>query len=125
MNAKQALVRLQKLWGKHAGFQDNKKTTSPELREAAHKARRAAKSGKDMAEAALTARRETILAGDLEYQRLKAKYQEARKAMDLAPWPGYRYSAGIIGSMFFTVKARADNLDELVAIAESKDKTAA
>ncbi len=120
MNATQALTHLRKAWGKDAGFKDHKCPTSPESRDAAHVARREAKARKDEAEAAMLARRDATLAADAEYQQLKAAYKKAQEALEAAPWPGYRYSGGTVGSMFFSVKAEADTLDELVEKARAK-----
>jgi len=123
MNATQALTKLRKLLGPKAGIQDDKRPSSPELREAAAIERRAAKERKGTCEELLNARRKEILAADVEYQRLRAEFDVARIALEKAPWPHYyRYTAGTVSSLFFSVRCQADTLAELVAEVEKKQR---
>lgn len=115
MNKKQALSKISKLLGKHAAIQDHKLPSSDESRAAAHIARQAANEQKRIAAAALNDRREQLLTQDAEYQRLLTIFNECQRAVFAAGGFGYyRYSAGTLGSLFFSVKAQADTLEDLV-----------
>lgn len=122
MNIKQAHAKIAKLLGKRAAIQDHKRPSSDEQRAAAHAAMRAARERRKVAESAMNARRDALLSADPEWQRHAAEYRAAGVALEAAgDWHYFRYSAGVVGSMFFSVTAEADNLDELVAkVCEAK-----
>lgn len=124
MNTTQAMTQLRKLLGPKAGLRDTKKPTSPELREEQRARRLIVNAQKKEAEEALEARRKAVLAADPEYQRLHAAWRAARDLQEMTPHGTcHRYTAGIVGSMFFVVKAEADTLDELVT--KCRDQKAA
>jgi hypothetical protein len=114
MTLAKALTELRKVLGKKAGIRDNKIQSSPELRNAANAAIGVAVTQKNAAEAAMRARRDEILANDEEYQRLLCAYEDAQQKRRKCNGPSYRYTAGIVGDLFFYVKAEADTLAELL-----------
>lgn len=109
-----ALTRLQKTLGKNAGIQDDKRPSSPELREQQRAQRIAARAAFETAKIALDLRRAEVLAADARYVALKREYEAALKAREAAPHPSFRYCAGTASTLFFSVKAEADTLEELV-----------
>lgn len=115
MNATQALTALRKLLGPKAGIQDSGKASSPEQRAAERELYLARKAIKDAAAAAMTSRREAILAADSEYQRRRAEHDAARALLEKTGHGyRYRYMAGTLGALFFTVEAEGDTLQEVV-----------
>jgi hypothetical protein len=76
---------LRKLLGPKAAIRDHRRPSSPEQRDAAAAARRAAKEKRDAALAAVEARKEAILSADAEYQRLRQEFQAARVAHERLP----------------------------------------
>lgn len=115
MNMTQALRKITVLLGNRAGIKDYKRPSSQEQRDKDRAARLVAKAHKEQCEQAMVARRKAILDADTDYQRLVAEYNAASKAKDAIPFAHYRYCAGTSSSLFFTVAAEADTLDELVA----------
>jgi hypothetical protein len=109
-----AIAELRKLLGPKAAIRDHRRPSSPEQRDAAAAARRAAKEKRDAALAAVEARKEAILSADAEYQRLRQEFQEARVAHERLPRPEYRFECGVASALFFTIKAEADNLQDLI-----------
>ncbi len=125
VNATQALTRLRKLLGPKAGYQDGKRPSSQEQRDAAHKARVAVNERARIAREAMEERRADILSADVEYQRLKNEFATVRAEQERTPHGGYyRYSAGRVngvgGISFFHQEAEADTLVELVEKVEAK-----
>lgn len=115
MNTTQALTQLRKLLGKNAALRDEKRPSSPELREQQRAKHRAVSDRKKLAAEALDARRQAILAADPEFQRLLAEYELVRAEKERTPMGTYcRYTAGTDRSFFFLVEAEADTLDELI-----------
>lgn len=109
-----ALTRLQKTLGKNACIKDYKRPSSPELRERERAQFIAARDAFNAAKSALDKRRAEVLAADPEYQRLKGEYNTALTTKDNVPHRSFRYCGGTAGTMFFSVKAEADTLEELV-----------
>jgi hypothetical protein len=109
-----AVTELRKLLGPKAAIRDHRRPSSPEQRDAADAARRAAKEKRDATLAAVEARKEAILSADAEYQRLRQEFHAARAAHESLPHPEYRYHCGVASTLFFHVEAQADNLEELI-----------
>jgi hypothetical protein len=114
MKMSTALTALRKLLGPKAAIRDNRRPSSPEQRDAADAARRATALKRAAALAAVEARKEAVLSADAEYQRLRQEFHAARAAHESLPHAEYRYVCGVASALFFTVKAEADNLEELI-----------
>lgn len=115
MNAAQALSALKRLLGPNAGIKDYRAPSSPEQRDAERALYIERRATKDAVAAAMKARSDAILAADPEYLRLRAEYEAARAVLEkTGHGMHYRYRAGTLGKLFFTVEAEADTLQELV-----------
>jgi len=121
MNQAQALARLRKLLGPKLGYRINPKAPDADGRQLRRAALQAAAAERDLALAARTARREALLAGDADYQRLKAAHVAAQARVDKAPSPNaYRITVGRAGSIFFEVAAEGDNWQQVVDAVSAK-----
>lgn len=120
MNKTQALSRICKVLGRKAVITDSKRPSSPDIRRAQSSERIAAREARQACYDALEARKKALLEADPEYRNLRDAYDVARKALDRAPFPGYRYDACIDEGFCLSVRAQADNLEELVELVEAK-----
>jgi hypothetical protein len=115
MDRATAVKRLGKILGKNAGYRIDPKAPSPEEREKATVELPALTAAKQAAMAARDKRYNELLAGDAEYQRLKA---EAKQASDAAAHSSgvrshRKITVGVSRGIFFEVKAEGDSWEEI------------
>jgi hypothetical protein len=110
-----AIKRLGKILGKDAGYRIDPKAPSPEQRAQAQAELPALIAAKQAAMAARDKRYNELLAGDAEYQRLKAEAKQASEAA--AHTSGVRshrkIMVGVSRGIFFEVKAEGDSWEEI------------
>ena len=115
MNQAQAIAKLKKLIGPKFGYRVDPKAPDAEERERIRGLIALAADEVRIAEAARTAKREALLAGDPEYQRLKAAHEAAKQRREGLPSVHHkRVTVGRVGSVFFSVVADGDNWSEVV-----------
>ncbi len=121
-----AIKKLTKLLGKSLGYRVDPKAPDQDDRDEARAKLKIANAERDELDKQRKARFEQILQADAEYQRLKAAHGEARKRCDelLSISSHYRFTAGVMNSMFFMVKAQGDSWEEVIAKIE-KERVAA
>jgi phosphopantetheinyl transferase (holo-ACP synthase) len=117
-----ALQRLQKMLGKQLRYRIDPNAPSPEERAAAKEAYPALLAAKEAALKALEERHQALLAGDIEYQRLKA---EAKVAREAASQNGRirtarKITVGTSNGLWFHVKAEGDSWEEIFAALAKK-----
>jgi hypothetical protein len=115
-----AVRRLHKIIGKGFGYRENPKAGTQEDREKARAELKVATAERQRLRDASDARSREILAGDSEYQTLRAAYNEARKRVDDLSGKSHRYRvtvgtvSNLAGFSCFSVKAEGDNWDEVL-----------
>jgi len=116
MNQTQALAKLRKVLGADMAYRTNPKALNAEQRDAARVVWQEARAIAEAAEAARVARLNALLAGDAEYQALKAQAAATKKTADnaRAGLYSYRITVGVRNAMFFSIRAEGDNWDEVV-----------
>ena len=130
MNRTQAIAKLRPILGKSIAWRENDRALTAEARETALVAYQEAQVASASAKAARDERYKAILAGDAEYQRLKAAATEAYDACSKAGsvsrarriTVGTRSAVGGLG--FFHVRAEGDNWQEVVDILTKKQVAA-
>ena len=124
MNRTQAIAKLRPILGKKIAWREDDRALVGEAREAAELKRLEAAAASEAARAARRAHYEALLAGDAEYQRLKAEAEAAETAAKQAAGFAYRHriTVGTIDSVLgaFWVKAEGDNWQEVVDILTKK-----
>lgn len=121
-----ALKKLGKLLGKSMGYRVDPKAPDQDDRDEALAKLREERPVKKTLDQQMEARRAELLKGDAEYQRLKAEYTEVAKRCDELSYicNRYRFTAGTMGQLFFSVKAQGDSWEEVIAKIE-KERVAA
>jgi hypothetical protein len=116
MNERQAIARLRKLIGPKLAYRVDHKAPTADEREVIRAKYDAAKQAADAAVAARKARYEQLLAGDAEYQRLKAEASAAETAATKARagLHARRITVGRDQGWIFSVVAEGDNWSEVV-----------
>jgi serine phosphatase RsbU (regulator of sigma subunit) len=126
MNTQQALRILRPILGPKLAYRENPRAlTGDELAQAQENAealRLCVQKAKD----ALHERREAVLAGDAEYQRLRKEWQAAEKARSVAAGRAYlrRIEVGVDGPLAFWIRAEGDNWSDVVDQIKAADKRA-
>lgn len=110
-----ALKRLAKILGKNMGYRVDTTAPTQDERTAARAELIASLPAYDKLKEEREARLQAILAADPEYQRLKAECQaEGDRRKKLAGVTAhYRFTVGIVNSMFFSVKAQGDSWEDI------------
>src|SRR5215471_14068529 len=120
-----AVKKLAKMLGKGFGYQIDTKAPTPEEREAARAQLPAAYKERDLLAEKRKARREAVLAADIEYQSLVALHEAARKSVDkLSIQHRRKISVGntmnLAGFSVFNVKASGDSWEEVIEKLQAK-----
>jgi predicted component of type VI protein secretion system len=122
MERKTAIAKLTKLLGKRLGYRVN--TDAPDADERAEAKQRlpALTAASQEAERAMNERRQALLAGDAQYQELRAAWIAARKLQSdtSALVHRHRFTVGIVNDLFFLVKAEGDTWEEVIAKVQAK-----
>lgn len=121
-----ALKKLGKLLGKSLGYRVDPKAPDADEREEARTALKIMGAERDDLKSKMDARRQAILEGDAEYQSLRAAWTTAKDRADKLSWRThhYRFTAGVMNSMFFMVKAQGDSWEEVIAKIEKERQAA-
>lgn len=111
-----AVKKLGKLLGKSFGYRVNDKASTAEERAAAQADLPAAIAKRKELQSRIDERRQAILAADVEYQALRAAYEEARKQADELSYTArsYKLTVGTSNSMFFHIRAEGDSWEEVI-----------
>ena len=123
-----ALKKLGKLLGKSMGYRVDLKAPDQDDRDEALVRLKEERPVKEDLSKRMRTRELELLRGDAEYQRLKAEYDEARKRCETLSYTcnRYRFTVGIMGSLFFSVKAQGDSWEEVIAkVAKDRQPVAA
>lgn len=117
MTPKQALAKLQKVYGPNAAYRLNRTPSDADERNAAKAALSGAFARRNELSEQRKARAEFLLGTDAEYQRLKAEETAARIRHDelRAQAHYYRITVGIQSDVFFHVKAEGDTWADVFA----------
>jgi hypothetical protein len=114
MNRDQAYQRLKWIFGKKAYLEVDERAATGDDRIANGQAKIRLLTISKEADAARDARRLAVLAADPEYQKLKADALAAYNAMvKQSSGDRYRYTAGSMDGIFFSVKGRGDTFSDL------------
>lgn len=118
-----ALKKLGKLLGKSMGYQVDPKAPDQDDRDEAIAKLKEERPKKEALRKQMDAREAELLRSDAEYQRLKAEHEASRKRCDEQSHicNRYRFTVGIMGQIFFSVKAQGDSWEEVIAKVE-KDR---
>ncbi len=111
-----ALKKLERLLGKKLGWRIDAKAPTLEEREAAKAALPLAIEERNKLKEQREVRYQAILAGDEEYQRLKAAHRAASERTDnLSGVTRHRkITVGVNSGMFFLVRAEGDSWEEVI-----------
>jgi hypothetical protein len=128
MNRQEALLEARKRWGKEAAVQEDKRESSPALREAAKV--EAVKTGAAKAKAAaeLAAASKKYGTDHPKHKAALAKKIAASKEHDRVQWGTYhyRYDVGTVWNMggfgAFSVRGQGDTWEEAFAKADADKK---
>ena len=119
-----ALKKLQKLLGKNMGYR-----VDPDAPDADGRAEAKVERARVAADAAelklkLDRRREELLSADPEYVRWRELHKAARDRADrlTGMQHHYRFTVGISGEHFFTVRAQGDSWEEVIAKLEKETR---
>lgn len=118
-----AVKKLGKILGKSLGFRVDPSAPTSDERELARAEAKALSARLSAAAKAEIERRDAILAGDAEYQRLKAETSLLRNAKDKA-WSKshhYKFTVGKYNGMFFHIKAQGDSWEDVIDQLSKKD----
>jgi hypothetical protein len=112
-----AIKKLTKILGKSLGYRVDPKAADQDDRNEAMAKLPDVRSAVRALEIQMRQREDAILEADAEYQRLKAARADAKKALDnlLGTTSSYRFTVGVMSSMFFHVKAQGDSWEEVIA----------
>jgi len=112
-----AIKKLTKLLGKNLGWRVDPKAPEQDERDEARARLKDVGAERDALRKQVFSRANAILAADEEYQRLKADYTVAKKAADELSGKihHYRFTAGVMNSAFFVIKAQGDSWEEVIA----------
>lgn len=121
MNQTQALTKLRKIIGPKVSYRIDSKALPADEREAKQAKVRELRAKKQAAEEASAARRAELLR-DPVYRALRAEVNalDAEIGKHLHAAYAKRITVGVVGGMFFSVRAEGDNWAEVVAAAEAK-----
>lgn len=116
MNKTQALSKLRTIIGAKLGYRVDDTAPDEEGRERRRAAYREADIAARAAREAAEARRQSLLAGDAEYQTLRAAAIKAAAYKEALPSSHhYRITVGRSESIFFSIKAQGDTWDDVVS----------
>lgn len=123
MRREDAIKKLGKLLGKSFRYQVDTKAPDADEREAARLGFKVASERYKRLGDQLTERRNALLAADPEYQQLKEEFSRASKQKDELGYTSrrYRFTAGTMGDLFFTVLAQGDSWEEVIAKLTKKE----
>lgn len=118
-----ALKKLGKLLGKSMGYRVDLKAPDQDDRDEALTKLKEERPKKEALRKQMDARVAELLKADEEYQRLKAEHEVSKKRCDEQSYicNRYRFTVGIMGQLFFSVKAQGDSWEEVIALVE-KDR---
>jgi len=112
-----AIKKLGKLLGKSLGYRVDSGAPAADERAEAKLQLSALQAAEKLAEDAMRARREAVLAADREYQALVVAHRGARdtrhKASALVS--RFRITVGTTSDLFFHVKAQGDSWEDVIA----------
>lgn len=119
-----ALKKLRKILGKNAAWEINPKAASGEERAAAQAEQPRLQAERKAAGEALTARMQELLKNDEEYQALRARAEETRKALDANSGILFLHKicVGTVNGMFFHVDAQGDSWEQIFELLAKKKK---
>src|SRR5262249_20699452 len=111
-----ALKKLGKLLGKSMGYRVDLKAPDKDDRAEALAKLKEARVKRDALSKQREARMAELLRGDAEFQRLKSECAEAQKECDGVSdiCKRMRFAAGILGQLFFSVKAKGDTWEDVI-----------
>jgi hypothetical protein len=111
-----ALKKLGNLLGKKLGYRVDPRAPGRDEREAAKAQLPAAYEKRNKLRDEKEARLTAILAGDAEYQRLKAEFAAAQKTVEQlgSIIRHHKITVGTSEGLFFVVKAEGDNWEEVI-----------
>jgi dsDNA-binding SOS-regulon protein len=123
MNQSTAIKKLTKILGKHFAYRVEESALTGADREAALATCAAARETREALSKALAERREAVLLADKQYQELAEHCLKAHERLQVAQGRAHsrRITVGTLSSMFFHVKAEADNWQEAVDIVTAKE----
>ncbi len=112
-----AIKKLGKILGKSLGYRVDPKAPDQDDRDEARAKLREEAPKRDAMNKAVEARRAEVLNADAEYQRLKTELAEVKKVCDelFGITMRYRFTAGVMNSMFFHIKAQGDSWEEVIS----------
>jgi uncharacterized coiled-coil DUF342 family protein len=111
-----AIKKLTKLLGKNLGYRVDLKAPYKDERDEARAKLKEVGVEREALREKVRARCNALLAADEEYQRLKADMTVASKTWDelASKSRHYRFTAGVMNSAFFVVKAQGDSWEEVI-----------
>jgi len=112
-----AIKKLTKLLGKNLGWRVDPNAPDQDERNEAREKLKVLRPQQEELREAVRKRCNALLAADEEYQRLKAELIAASKAADelSGKTRHYRFTAGVMNSAFFVIKAQGDSWEEVIA----------
>lgn len=126
MDKTTAIRKLSALLGKGFSYRENPAALDSAGRAEAREGLSTLTEAKQAASAAMEARKAALLAGDAEYQRLRAEFKAADTArMEISRKAhGYRITVGTVSNMagfgVFSVAHEGDNWADVVAAVQAK-----
>lgn len=116
MRRQDALNKIRRILGDHMGYRVDPKAPDADERAEALALTRELRPLVEAAEKARRARLEELLRNDETFQRLKAEHEALKERRELASSKlhHYRFTVGISGDLFFTVKAQGDSWEEVI-----------
>lgn len=111
-----AIKKLTKILGKSLGYRVDATAPDHDDRAEARVKLHDATLKRLALEEQMKSRKLAILQADAEYQRLKAAHAESKKHCDAlyAITLRYRFTVGVMSSMFFHVKAQGDSWEKVI-----------
>jgi hypothetical protein len=118
-----AIKKLTKLLGKKLGWRINAKHPTQEEKDAAKTALPAAVAERELLKQRRDERYKTILAADMEYQRLHAEHHAAYERVNRmqSKMHQHKIAVGTIESGFFLVKAEGNSWEEVIDKVAAKE----
>jgi len=111
-----AIKKLGNLLGKSLGYRVDPKAPLQEERDEARAKLPDATARRKALNDKMVARSREILEADIEYQRLRVEYTQAKKVCDelFGITCHYRFTVGTSNSLFFTVRAQGDSWEQVI-----------
>jgi hypothetical protein len=125
MNLAQARAAIRRLIGPKAMWRYDEGAPSADERVELRMALPVLESARESARVAVQRRKDELLAGDAEYQRLRQTWHDANNeaARGLASAHRYRVSVGKDTGLFFHILAEGDNWQDAIDKLKAKQRT--